>query len=261
MTTPGVGPGWFPDPDGSGGHRYYDGAAWTDHRVPPPVPPPMPPVPPMPPYAGYPPYPGYPPQPGYAPGPGYLPPAGYAPYPGPGPWAPPWKGAHLGRPHSGPGALADPGRRLAARLLDGLLALGVFAVVAGITIPIVAPHVGPFFPRISDNPGAPQPFPGFGWIYLTVAGCAVVTGLLWVAYETFAITRYGRTLGKAWMHIRPLRTDGTTFGGWRAMGRSAFQTAFGYLSWVGFLDPLWCLWDDNRQCLHDKVADTIVVND
>lgn len=31
--------------------------------------------------------------------------------------------------------------------------------------------------------------------------------------------------------------------------------------WLGFLDPLWCLWDENRQCLHDKAADTIVVND
>ncbi len=241
MTTTGPGPGWFPDPDGSGGQRYFDGTAWTEHRVAPVAPPPIPP---------------YPAHPGYAPNPGYAPYRGYTP------WAPPWKGAHLGRPHSGPGALSDPGRRLGARLLDGLLGVGVFAVLAGITIPIVAPHVGPLFPRTPDNdPNAPVPFPGFAWIYLAVAGCVVVTVLIWIAYETFAITRYGRTLGKAWMHIRPVRTDGTTIGGWRALGRSAFQTAFGFLSWVGLLDPLWCLWDDNRQCLHDKVADTIVVND
>ena len=245
MTTTGAGPGWFSDPDGSGGLRYFDGTAWTEHRAPPRVPPPVPPYAAPP---GYAPYPGYPPQPGYA------------PYPGPGVWAAPWKGAHLGRPHSGPGALSDPGRRLAARLLDGLLGLGVFAVVAGITIPIVAPHVGPLFPR-TNNPYGPHPFPGFGWIYLTVAACAVFTGLVSIAYETVAITRYGRTLGKAWMHIRPLRIDGTAIGAWRALGRSAFQTAFGFLTWVGLLDPLWCLWDDNRQCLHDKVADTIVVND
>ena len=24
--------GWYPDPDGSGGQRYFDGQAWTDHR-------------------------------------------------------------------------------------------------------------------------------------------------------------------------------------------------------------------------------------
>jgi uncharacterized RDD family membrane protein YckC len=28
---------------------------------------------------------------------------------------------------------------------------------------------------------------------------------------------------------------------------------------VRFLDPAWLLWDAKRQCLHDKVADTVVL--
>ena len=34
MTTPPTPAGWYPDPDGSGGQRYWDGSAWTEHRPP-----------------------------------------------------------------------------------------------------------------------------------------------------------------------------------------------------------------------------------
>ncbi|MDT5070208.1 MAG: hypothetical protein QOK02_6363 [Mycobacterium sp.] len=34
MTTPTTPAGWYPDPDGSGGLRYWDGSIWTEHRSP-----------------------------------------------------------------------------------------------------------------------------------------------------------------------------------------------------------------------------------
>ena len=34
MTTPPTPAGWYPDPDGSGGQRYWDGFSWTEHRYP-----------------------------------------------------------------------------------------------------------------------------------------------------------------------------------------------------------------------------------
>jgi hypothetical protein len=34
MTTPPTPAGWYPDPDGTGGQRYWDGSAWTDQRSP-----------------------------------------------------------------------------------------------------------------------------------------------------------------------------------------------------------------------------------
>jgi hypothetical protein len=34
MTTPPTPAGWYPDPDGSGGQRYWDGFGWTEHRSP-----------------------------------------------------------------------------------------------------------------------------------------------------------------------------------------------------------------------------------
>ena len=189
-----------------------------------------------------------------------APPPGYGAPPPPG-WGgpPPWKGAKIGRPPHGPGALAEPGRRLAARLLDGLVLLPVFGVIVAVTLVLAVPHVGPIFPRTNEQ-GTAQ-FPGFFWIWIIVFGAGLATGVVSVAYETIATARYGRTLGKAWMHIRPLRVDGAALSWGRALGRAASNWAAGFLSWIGLLDPLWCLWDDNRQCVHDKIADTIVVDD
>ena len=36
MTAPAA--GWYPDPHGTGGTRWWDGGAWTEHAAPPPAP-------------------------------------------------------------------------------------------------------------------------------------------------------------------------------------------------------------------------------
>ncbi|HVC71446.1 MAG TPA: RDD family protein [Acidimicrobiales bacterium] len=229
MTDGGAPAGWYPDPDGPGWRRYFDGTAWTEHRTP---------------------------SSGYAP-PGYAPPGYGNLWPG----APAWKGAQFGRPHFGPGALASPGRRLAARALDALVLVPVLALFTVIAVLVVAPRAGPIFPRINTELNAPAPTPGFVWIYLAVFACVLMTGVVMVVYETVATARFGRTLGKAWLHIRPIRTDGSRLGWGRSFGRVSLYWLSGFLSWLGLLDPLWCLWDGNQQCLHDKAAGTLVIND
>ena len=229
MTTGSPGANWYPDPEVYGGQRYWDGVAWTDHRVPPP-------------YTQPPPY------------------IGWAPAPGWGP--PPWKGARLGRPASGPGALSDPGRRLGARMLDLLLLVPVFALLLVTALSIFGPRFGPIFPDQNAYPSnGPVPTPGFVWIYLVVIVCLFITGLVMLVYETVAVAMFGRTLGMAWLRIRPVRVSGQTLGWGRAFGRAVIFWLAGFLGWIGLLDPLWCLWDGERQCLHDKVADSIVIND
>ena len=224
MTDVGAQAGWYPDPQRAGWLRYFDGAAWTEHR---------------------------------APSPGFAPPG----YGQPWPPSPPWKGAQFGRPRNGPGALATPGRRLGARALDALVLMPVFALLVVIAIILVAPHAGPLFPRNDTNQNGPLPTPGIVWIYLAVLACGVTTGFVMVIYEGVATARYGRTLGKAWLHIRPIRIDGTSLGWGRSFGRIGIYWVSSFLSWLGLLDPLWCLWDANQQCLHDKVVGTLVIND
>jgi uncharacterized RDD family membrane protein YckC len=175
--------------------------------------------------------------------------------------AQPWKGARYGRPQYGPGALAEPGSRLGARLLDALVALPVFVVVIATTIAVTAPHFGPLFPKDNPDPNATVPTPGFVWLYVTIFSASLICGLLFLVYEAVATGRFGRTLGKRWMHIRPVTVEGDPLGWGRSFGRAATYTVAGYLSWLGIIDYLWCIWDADAQCLHDKVAGTLVVRD
>ncbi|MGA2036871.1 MAG: RDD family protein [Acidimicrobiales bacterium] len=224
MADVGAQAGWYPDPAGAGWQRYFDGVTWTEHRAP---------------TSAY-------IQPGY----------GY-------PWQgrPPWKGAQFGRPPYGPGALANQGRRLGARLLDGLVLTPVLVTFAVIAVILVAPHAGPILPKTTTKTNGPVPTPGIVWIYLAVVVSFFVSGVAAVIYEGAATARYGRTLGKAWLHIRPVRIDGTQLKWGRSFGRVGLCWLAGILGWIGLLDPLWCLWDENQQCLHDKAVGTLVMND
>jgi Domain of unknown function (DUF4328)/Protein of unknown function (DUF2510) len=103
---PGAPPGWYPDPAGGPGQRWWDGYAWTEATVLPAVPPPPPEPPEPPPQAQTSQTPHWTSaQTGYGPPPGYP---GYAGAPGPGMAA---------------GALAPP-------LVDRELALSQWARVA-----------------------------------------------------------------------------------------------------------------------------------
>jgi hypothetical protein len=82
---------------------------------------------------------------------------------------------------------------------------------------------------------------------------------LWSLYFTVLLTvGRGRTIGKRIMRVRALRLDGQPIGWW-----SAFERAGGYAAGLatGFLGFAQVLWDPNRQCIHDKIAGTVVVVD
>ena len=88
--------------------------------------------------------------------------------------------------------------------------------------------------------------------------------LLGIVYEPLMIAHWGATLGKKAMGIKVLALDtGQVPGGAKAILRAVSMSGplmvpiVGWLWW--FFDSLFCVFDNNRQCMHDKGANTIVV--
>lgn len=198
-----------------------------------------------------------PPPPG--PPPGWVP---YSPYSyGP----PPWPGGRLGLPPQGRGSVAGRGERFAAWLLDFLFCLPF--IIAGIVLSSTIRGGSGATSQVctGTNYGVTQCSSStFTAVWFVGVGIGDgVIFLCWLLYETLLTWRIGRTWGKAILHIRPQRVGNwdrpLTFG--RSLGRAAAKVGLNLLPVVSLLDPLWCLWDKDRQCLHDKMADTVVVRD
>lgn len=90
---------------------------------------------------------------------------------------------------------------------------------------------------ISDDLGL-----GFGW------GALYFTALL--------VLGRGQTPGKRIMGVRVIRLDGKPIGWWYAFERYGSYFASFTTGLVGFAQ---ILWDRNRQALHDKVVETVVI--
>lgn len=146
--------------------------------------------------------------------------------------------------------LANPLLRLAAYILDSLI---LAAVGAGLGVALIQAGL---LGSITD----------------------IIVPL---AYSTILVTMWnGQTVGKRAVGIRVQSLSGDGSVGWVSSAlRAGFFTllalvsaafallgggflAIAFLAIVGvfaLLDIVWLLWDAERQCLHDKVAGTIVV--
>jgi len=146
--------------------------------------------------------------------------------------------------------VADPGTRLGAKLLDSLIAVAIVGVSSAVFIP--------FLPAAQAS--------GENWlrlaIILLVVGGSFIGVLVW---NFIWISRYGQTVGKRICKIKIIRTDGTPVSLIRVLGlRWLPLTLMGFIPYVGsFIGLMDCLliFRKSNQCLHDQIADTIVVKD
>ncbi|KNE82182.1 MULTISPECIES: RDD family protein [Streptomyces] len=191
--------------------------------------------------------PGGPPPPG---GYGAPPPGG----PGPPPPGGPYGGAPYGSPYGGPDPLAGMpplaslGRRLLARIIDGLL--------IGIPVGLVAGGlIGGFGYGFGGDDDMGQS-----------TGVQLAILLVYFVYEGLMLSRSGQTVGKMLMKIRvAMVANGAVPAGNPGWTRAAVYSlpqlvpCLGFVFWL--VNVLFCTWDKPfRQCLHDKAAKTVVVS-
>jgi uncharacterized RDD family membrane protein YckC len=141
-------------------------------------------------------------------------------------------------PTAGTFSLASRWRRLGANLIDTLL-IGVCAVPAAIASKNVTRGS-----RADDSLG------------LLVAGLMVALCIV----QVVLLARSSQTLGKKALAIRIVRSDGSAAGLGRTFGiRYVLASLLGIVPFFSLVDILFIFGND-RRCIHDHMADTIVVD-
>jgi uncharacterized RDD family membrane protein YckC/ribosomal protein L40E len=139
--------------------------------------------------------------------------------------------------------------RVASYLIDALL-IGIVADM--VTIPLFFHYIGLSFDYNSWLSSGTIPA-GF-WIYYLWS--VLIVFLVGVIYYTFAIGKWGRTVGKMALKIKVVKPDGTRVSYWRAFGRglafylNQFTLGFSFLI-IAFTSK--------KRGLHDYIADTVVI--
>ncbi|KOV78179.1 RDD family protein [Streptomyces sp. MC1] len=174
-------------------------------------------------------------------------PYGGGPYgggPGGGPYGP---GGYPADPLAGMPPLADSGKRTLARIID-LILVGI--VVLLLTWAFGVSEYTVDGERMQVGRSLAQSF---------------IAAVLYIAYDTFMMTRSGQTLGKKWLGLRVANLEnGATPSVQTMLIRSL-------VLWVPFAFCCACIWTaisggwsffdkPYKQGLHDKAAKTVVVS-
>ena len=148
---------------------------------------------------------------------------------------------------------ADRGTRLGAALLDAIVFMAIVyapLIVAAIAIPALLQSGA-----IEGEEGETLA----GTLVAVTLGATLI-GLivyLWLNLKQMAAT--GQSLGKKWLGIKVVRSDGSPCSLSRLIWlRNVVNWLVSIIPFYGIVDVLW-IFGEERQCLHDKIADTIVV--
>jgi uncharacterized RDD family membrane protein YckC len=161
------------------------------------------------------------------------------------PYAPP-KGAVRDVDLSDSAEPADRGTRLVAAILDGLIAFAMIYLPALIVLIATGSFANP------DQPPDDA--------MLAIAGAVALVGAIaWIWLTIMFVARNGQTIAKKMLGIKVVRSDGSKASLGRIFWlRNVVNGLIGIIPLYQLIDYLF-IFSEQRQCLHDKIADTIVV--
>ncbi|WP_188194925.1 RDD family protein [Nonomuraea sp. SYSU D8015] len=141
-------------------------------------------------------------------------------------------------PQRTPFPLAPLGLRLAAYVLDFVALIGFFVLLTILGTLLVP-----------EQMATPQGFQ------------LVLLALFVAAYSPGTTSRWGGTPGKLLCGLRVVTIrDGRELGYGRALARHLSHVVLYMIPLVGLINSAMPLWDrPYRQCLHDKIVDTVVI--
>jgi uncharacterized RDD family membrane protein YckC len=176
------------------------------------------------------------------------------------PFQPPRAAVHDHEPPAAEMALADPGKRLAAVLIDGVPGMLISVIGVAVLLPLILPSF-----RLADVDASMARLfedPHFVTRFIVVCAVGGAAGIAWMVYNIVLIYQHGQTFGKKVMGIRMVRTDGSrlSFKRYLFLRNIAYSVlcAIPFIGWpVRIVDKL-LIFRDSRQCLHDMIADTTV---
>jgi uncharacterized RDD family membrane protein YckC len=158
-----------------------------------------------------------------------------------------------------PGSPAERGSRLLAATIDELILLGIsLPMIVGAMPAMVALVAGAADIESLDTMSVLRAGVGGPGTIITVLAL-----IAWCIITVWLVATNGQSIGKRLVGIKVVRTDGSPASFARIfLLRNVVNGLPNLLPYVGWLyqliDPL-LIYQESRQCLHDKIADTIVV--
>ena len=144
------------------------------------------------------------------------------------------------------GEPADRFIRLAAAILDGII------VGCMVYLPLIVVMAGAG--QLEDPPTEQNDL-----VLALGAALMLVGGIAWIWLTILFVARNGQTIAKKIVGIKVVRSDGSPASLGRIFWlRNVVNGLLGIIPFYGLIDVLF-IFGMQRQCLHDKIADTIVV--